>query len=205
MLVQRTTRSLILVVLSLIAVIVWSLPHLSLAGESHQRQHRANLQLCIENLDRTPASNKAMGKIMAAFKRVQAHRHFKDAQLDRGGGPTIMAGCPSEATIKSKQWAGFKFGAPNLRTEPSNISTFVFIVSQEEAQRAFGNIFPRITPQEIMCDEHKCGEVSTASYITPAELENFDVLVRSLSWGVGLIPEGEQLPTEHAAHDKYKE
>ncbi len=204
MLAKRTDRNLILIMLSLIAVTVWSFPYLSSAG-AHQQHHRANLQLCIENLDGTPASKKAMGKIMAAFKKVQAHRHFKDAQLDRGGGPTIVAGCPSEATIKSERWAGFKLGAPNLRTEPSEISTFVFIVPQEEAQRAFGNLFPRITPQEIMCHEEECGEVSTATYITPEELENFDILARSLSWGVGLIPEGEKLPTEKVSQDKYKE
>ncbi len=206
MLAKQTNRSLVLMVLSLIALTVWSWPYVSVAWETHQRPpQQFTAKVCIENLDGTPVSHRALDKIMAALQQVRAHRHFKAAQLDRGGGPTIMAGCPSAATIKSPHWAGSKLGAPHLRTEPSDIATFVFIVPQAEAQRAFGTMFPRITPQEIMCHEHTCGEVATATYITAAELERFDVLARSLSWGLGLIPAGEKLPTEHAAQEKSKE
>ncbi len=195
MLAQQINRSLVVGMLSLMAVTVWSWPYVSGAWEAHQRSpQRGAAKVCIENLDGTPASPRAMGKLMAAVQRVRAHRHFKAARLDREGGPTVLAGCPSDATIKSPRWAGFKLGAPQLRTAPSDIATFVFIVPPAEAQRAFGSMFPRITPQAIMCHEHTCGEVATATYLTPAELERVGVLARSLSWGLGLIPEGEHLP-----------
>ncbi len=183
-----------LAVLTILAVGVWAMPYWTQASNhQHQPEHRANLQLCVQNLDGTPAAQKALGKITAAFNRVKLHPHFDDAQLDRGVGPTIVGSCPSDATIKSPQWMA-KYGAPNQPATPSEISTFVFIVPQADADRAFGSIFPRITPQEIMCKKHVCAEVTTAVYVTPAELDNFDVLARSLSWGVGLIPEGERLP-----------
>lgn len=203
MITNTTTRIRRLAVLAFVAASVWTVPYLTHASnhahaDHHERpDHRANLQLCVQNLDGTPASQKAVGKITAAFNRVKLHRHFGDAQLDRGIGPTIMAGCPGDATIKSHHW-GAKYGAPQQPATPSEISTFVFIVPQADAQRAFGDVLPRITPQEIMCEDHVCGEVTTAVYLTLAELDNIDVLTRSLSWSVGLIPEGERLPTQVA-------
>jgi hypothetical protein len=80
----------------------------------------------------------------------------------------------------------------------------VFVVPDAAAQHAFGTVFPRVTAQEVMCVDDVCGEVSTAVYVTPAELDNRNVLARSLSWGVGLIPPGEQLPTTVAPRDAAK-
>lgn len=195
MLSRKINRFVPLATLTLLAIGVSSFPYITQAS-SHP-QHRANLQLCVQNLDGTPTSRDALGKITAAFNRVKTHPSFKDARLDRGTGPTIVAGCPGEATIKSPTWAGPKEGAYVPPTNaPSEFQTFVFIVPEAEAQRAFGDVYPRITTQEMMCVAQTCGEVSAAVYVTPTELDNFNLLARSLSWGVGLIPEGEKLPTE---------
>jgi hypothetical protein len=182
----------------LVAVGIWTMPQ----TEAHQ--FRANLQLCVENLDGTAPSQKALGKITAAFQRVKAHPHFGDAQLDRGIGPTIVAGCPGDATITSASWAGPKRGAATYPATPSEFHTFVFVVPDATAQQAFGTAFPRVTAQEVMCVDDVCGEVSTAVYVTPGELDKGDVLARSLSWGVGLVPPGEQLPTTVAPRDAAK-
>jgi hypothetical protein len=195
---RRNQRVLALAALMLAAAASWTIP------QTDAHQFRPNLQICVENLDGTPPSQKALGKITAAFQRVKAHPHFKDAQLDRGVGPTIVAGCPGEATITSAAWAGPKRGAPTYPETPSAFHTFVFVVPEAAAQQAFGTVFPRLTAQEVLCVDDGCGEVSTAAYITPAELDNADVLARSLSWGVGLIPPGEQLPTTASPRDAAK-
>jgi hypothetical protein len=182
----------------LVAMGIWTMP------QTEAQQFRANLQLCVENLDGTVPSQKAVGKITAAFQRVKAHPHFGDAQLDRGIGPTIVAGCPGDATIKAASWAGPKRGAATYPATPSEFHTFVFVVPDAAAHHAFGTVFPRVTAQEVLCVDDVCGEVSTAVYVTPAELDNGDVLARSLSWGVGLIPPGEQLPTTLAPRDAAK-
>ena len=194
----RNHRILPLAALVLVAVGIWTMP------QTDAQQFRANLQLCVENLDGTAPSQKALGKITAAFQQVKAHPHFGDAQLDRGIGPTIVAGCPGNATIKAASWAGPKRGAATYPATPSDFHTFVFVVPDAAAQHAFGTVFPRVTAQEVMCVDDMCGEVSTAVYVTPAELDNGDVLARSLSWGVGLVPPGEQLPTTLAPRDAAK-
>ena len=102
-------------------------------------------------------------------------------------------------------WSGPKFGAPHYPDTPSESSTIVFIVSTEEAQKAFGNIYPRTTPQEVICHGTVCGDVTTAVYITREELNNGDLLGRELSWSVGLIPEGETLPIELAPTEPVKD
>ncbi len=195
---QRKPRVLALAALMLVAAASWTIPH----TDAHQ--FRPNLQICVENLDGTAPSQKALGKITAAFQRVKAHPHFTDAQLDRGIGPTIVAGCPGAATITSAAWAGPKRGAPTYPDTPSEFHTFVFVVPDVAAREAFGTVFPRLTAQEVLCVEDACGEVSTAAYITPAELDNVDVLARSLSWGVGLVPPGETLPTTASPRDAAK-
>lgn len=184
-------RILALAALTLIAVGVWSIPYFTQARKP--TNHRDNLQLCVQNADGTPASAEALAKIKQAFKdKVETHQHFKAAKLDRGNGPTFTSGCPGEATITSKNWAGPKYGAANLTAAPSEVSTFIFIVSQAEAQRAFGDVYPRITAQEMMCRGDVCGDTTMAVYITPEDLDNKDLLGRQLSWSVGLIPDGEQ-------------
>ncbi len=198
MTIRRKQRVLALAAFTLVAAAIWTMP----PTEAHQ--FRPNLQLCVENLDGSAPSHKALGKITAAFQRVKAHPHFADAQLNRGIGPTIVAGCPGDATIKSASWAGPKRGAATYPDTPSAFHTFVFVVPEAAAQHAFGTVFPRLTAQEVMCVEDVCGEVSTAAYITPAELDHPDALARSLSWGVGLVPPGEQLPTTLAPRDTAK-
>jgi hypothetical protein len=192
---QRLVRFLTLAALIAVAVGVWIYPHSTTA---HDHEFRPNLELCVENLDGTPASQRALGKITAAFNQVKLHPSFHDAQLDRGTGPAIVAGCPSRATILSSTWTGPKYGASDTITqEPSEFHTFVFIVPQATVDAKFGSMYPRLTTQETVCMDHACGEISTAVYITPEELENFDVLKRSLSWGVGLVPEGETMYPGH--------
>lgn len=195
---RHTQRCVALAALTLAAAAIWTMP------QTEAQQFRPHLQICVENLDGTPPSQKALGKITAAFQRVKVHPQFKDAQLDRGIGPTIVAGCPGEATITSAAWAGPKRGAPTYPDTPSAFHTFVFVVPDAAAHGAFGTRFPRLTAQEVLCVDDGCGEVSTAAYITPGELDNGDVLARSLSWGVGLIPPGETLPTTAAPRDAAK-
>ncbi len=109
---RRNYRILPLAALILVAVGLWTMPQ----TEAHQ--FRANLQLCVENLDGSAPSHKVLGKIIAAFQQVKAHPHFTDAQLGRGIVPTIVAGRPLDAPITSASWAGPKRRAATYPDTP---------------------------------------------------------------------------------------
>ena len=152
----------IAIILTIVAVAVWS--NLPLTPTVRGHQWRENLQLCVQSLDGTSIDATKPGKIISGFEEVKKHPSFKEAHLDRGIGPTFTVGCPGEPTIFSPTWYGPKIGAGLVpANSPSEFNIYIYIASVEDLQRAFGDTFPRITTQEIMCnpDDGVCGEVST--------------------------------------------
>ncbi|HEX9441263.1 MAG TPA: hypothetical protein VF909_16380 [Roseiflexaceae bacterium] len=144
--------------------------------------NRPRLQLCVATLDGTAPSQGAVKKIAAALDEVSKQPYFALAGLNQGGGPTVIAGCPSPSPLKTER------GRVYVVTEPSPIFTFVFIATEEELQGVTFKGFPRVMAQEVMCEGDDCGEVTKAVYITRAELDNREILVRAITACVGLRP-----------------
>lgn len=188
-------RIVTVVALVLLAIGAWSLPYLRPAGTLAGTQdgignvpERTNLQLCVQGFDGTAVPPNIIGKITAALAKVKNHPDFERAGLNRGGGPTVLRGCPDGPSIKSAR------RGPNVITKPSPIFTFVFIASQEELQGLLFKRYPRVTSQETQCEGDKCREVTKAVYLTPQELGNEQQLVSALTSGVGLLLPNEEIP-----------
>lgn len=87
---------------------------------------RDNLQLCIANVDGSPAKGEVMSRIPMAFATVKHHPEFEKAGLNAGGGPKVRAGCPSGSDLKTQQ-----LGRRNV-TVAGPILTYVFVTSAED-------------------------------------------------------------------------
>jgi len=138
------------------------------------------LEICVQNVDGTAVAPGVMDKITSAFKEVKKHRDFDAAGLNAGGGPVFKPGCSGEPTIRDNK--------AQKVTKPSPIFTFVFIASEEALSNVPFKHYPRVKSQETMCEGDVCAEVTKALYITPQEIENEEILVQALTFGVGLMP-----------------
>ena len=147
---------------------------------------RENLQLCIANVDGSPAKDEIMQQIHTAFATVKQHPEFEKAGLSAGGGPKIRAGCPSASDLKTEQ-AGKRTVAV-----AGPILTYVFITSAEELKGVQFKHYPRVMGYEQMCEGQFCNSVSNALYITAEELNDSAKLVEALTAGIGL--ETKQAP-----------
>ena len=78
--------------------------------------------------------------------------------------------------------AGEQMGEPI----PSQYRTFVFVAPMGNLYREDGSRF-HITPQEYLCHNDACAEVTTALYLTPDELSNPGVVASHLTAAVGLL------------------
>lgn len=185
---MMTTKSFRLIAVSIIAMLtlsIWVSPQLirsytyandGIGGVAS----RTNLQICIANHNGAPVTGEVMSKIRTAFAKVKQHPDFERAGLNRGGGPQIRAGCPSASTLNTEKWGR------NTVTTPGPIHTYVFIASAQDLQGTQFKQYPRVVGYEQMCISSQCASVANAVYLTPEELNDPQLLVRTLTAGIGL-------------------
>lgn len=156
--------------------------------------NRTGLRLCVQSLAPGLDSRAAQGPVRGAItSSVATHPDFGPAGLGRE--PVVVdAGCPAAPTISNPRYSRRgTAGAPAAVATPSPYRLFVFVAPAERLAAAFPTATrPRLTPQEVLCRGHVCPEVTTALYLTPAELADPGALARGLTHGVGLWPVGER-------------
>lgn len=90
----------------------------------------------------------------------------------------VEVDCPSEAYLlqPGAQHPIVSGDLPETRVpitdEPSPFRVHLYVVSQEQIQRIFFGTNHRVAPQEMLCEERECFEVTSALYLSPEEVFN---------------------------------
>jgi len=152
--------------------------------------NRDRLAICVQAVGIDPVmQTEAKTRIEELLPELEKHRNWVLARLDVAP-PVVDAGCPSDPALL-RPGADVKFGAADSSSvvkEASQHRLFVFILPQSEIERLFAGWPYRRVPQELVCEGHQCGEVTTAIYLSLEELQSESFLKESLVKGIGLEP-----------------
>ncbi|NOK62348.1 MAG: hypothetical protein GFH27_549331n88 [Chloroflexi bacterium AL-W] len=160
-----------------------------------------NPVMCIDTVDDQPFNPNVVETIETTIREaIQNHPNFTFIS-ERYGGNTleVIQECPSTPTILSDEWTGPEVGsgAPHIVNVEPDVSIddwlhkrsaqyFIFVGPEDVLQQAFGDFFPRRTPQEMLCMGHQCAEVTSAIYLTSADIADSERLQSSLLNVLGL-------------------
>lgn len=160
-----------------------------------------NPVMCVDTIDDQPLAPDIVETIAIAIQEdIQNHPNFTLISERYGGNALeIVQECPSAPTILSDAWTGPEVGsgAPHIVNVEPDVSIddwlhkrsaqyFIFVGPEDVLQQAFGDFFPRRTPQEMLCMGHQCAEVTSAIYLTSADIADSERLQSSLLNVLGL-------------------
>lgn len=184
------------ITLAAIAAVVWTLAvHRITSGHDEVARtnsilitsNRDTLRICVQSYHPQVTNEQLRSTVGKALNLVQTHPDFERSGLGAQA-PVVDIGCPgpARAGMPGFDWEdGMAPESSALVETPSNYRTFVFVVSSERLLLPNGTTFWR-TPQELYCYEGRCGEVTTALYLTPEELDMVDLVSLRLADTLGL-------------------
>lgn len=175
-------------------------PPSSRGGASLLAPNRDRLAVCVDGAGAAASAvPEAQRRVDQALAEVVA-QHPAWAQAVLGAvAPGVDAGCPSEPYLLQPGLV-WEDGIPITsagRTvrEASLYLLFVFLPPPDELARVIkGKYDVRAAAQEMLCQGHQCGELSTGVYLTPQETTNETFLRNWLTRGLGLEPRTALLP-----------
>ena len=211
-----TTRSriLLLAVVLSSALALWSVVALS-GTQSIAAADGRSLRICVDVSSISIAGpnlplTEALGRLERVM-RTHVERHSRYASVGyRPGAWSITEGCPIAPTLLTSGGKALKNGGapsgPSPVTVPSGFDLFVFVVTQTDMGRMFGDLPYQVAGQEVMCKNDSCGDISNAWYVTPETLLRSDEqgpsnpVARGLLMGIGLDPVLPETPRVGPQH-----
>jgi len=155
--------------------------------------NRDRLAICVQGVgDATAAVTEARERVEQALARVAQHPQFVPAGLGAGP-PVVDIGCPHGPYLLEPGvfWEdGIPITGYGRTVEEASIyRLFVFLLPPEVlAGVIHGRHDIRRTAEEMLCQGHNCGEVTSGVYLTPDEINDDRFLVEWLTKGLGLDP-----------------
>lgn len=151
--------------------------------------NRDRLAVCVQALSGAALPGEAQAAIQGVVPAALRHPWW-DSRLPA---PTVETDCapaatpfllqPGAASIKGKPAGDFR---SLYVARPSRFRLFVFVLPQAQITALFGDSPYRTAPQEFLCREHTCDEVTTGIYVSPWELRDAAFLKLALQRGIGL-------------------
>ena len=195
-------RVLVALLLALVAAAVWTAAFLR-AGSAQAgpagiddrtallTTNRAILKLCVSSSVAEVSNSALQATTRAALTRVAAHPRFAAVGLAAGGTPAVDMGCPGTARLAEP---GFnpRLGLSDVGgigvDQPSQYRTYVYVVPAEQLA-TLGGLGHQRVPQEVYCPPESpdsCAAVSTAVYLSPADIADMRKVAREIAGALGL-------------------
>ena len=155
--------------------------------------NRDRLAVCVQGVGSAASDGAAAREWVArALALVAQHPQFAPAGLG-GRLPVVEEGCPHGPYLLEPGvfWEnGIPIAGSGRRVqEASHYRLFVFLLPPAELARVIhGSLDIRRAAEEMLCQGHNCGEVTTGIYLTPEETRDEPFLIAWLTKGLGLEP-----------------
>ncbi|HSH80694.1 MAG TPA: hypothetical protein VLA19_19375 [Herpetosiphonaceae bacterium] len=163
---------------------------------------RDRLAVCVQPLSGAISPDEARAPVEAVLPAALQHPWWV---ADGLAAPVVETNCAPTATpFLLQPGATSILGKPSGNfnsldvTQPARFRLFVFVLPQTQIRAIFGDSPYRVAPQEFLCREHQCSEVTTGIYVSPEELRDAAFLKLALQRGLGLerpVPEGRVDPS----------
>ena len=152
---------------------------------------RDKLSVCADDL-RTAEGGIDTKSIADALARMEGEGRWSESGLD-GVRTQVVAGCGHEPFLLSEgivyENGGFTaLGRFPAVPKPSEHRVMIFVLSDAEIDRMFGDSPVRSVMQETTCDVGLCSTVTTGLYLKQDDLNDGAVLEKRLAEAIGLAP-----------------
>jgi hypothetical protein len=151
--------------------------------------NRDRLAVCVQSLSGAALPGQAQAAIQGVLPAALRHPWW-DARLPVSVVETDCA--PAVTPFLLQPGAASIMGKPTGDFGPLSVSTasrfriFVCVLPQAQITALFGDSPYRTAPQEFLCQEHTCDEVTTGICVSPQEQGNIAFLKLTLQRGIGL-------------------
>lgn len=160
---------------------------------------RDRLSVCVEPVAGAQSTvDESRSAVETALIRASQRPEWATSGLDMTTA-LVQPGCPQEPylLLPGASYAGKPVGDPSIQEviQASEHRLFVFVLPDAEIQRIFGpGESVRLEPQEFLCQDHTCSEVTTGLYVAVSELRDPEFLEEWLARALGLAPPEDNVP-----------
>lgn len=186
----------------IIAIIVFSV-NLAVDAHSHYEHtlltdNRDNLEICVMSLVTENVSLQAKNEV-ASIIQQSVLTHDKWKELYNNIPFTVKDGCDVTPYLSIE---GNVHPVLSGEPEPGRIVkkansslVAIYIVSEDIIKRNFPDNAPRTAPEELICENHECREVTQGLYFTPEEFNDYTFVTNELLKALSL--ESEIIKNNH--------
>ncbi|MBO8165356.1 MAG: hypothetical protein H0Z34_16855 [Brevibacillus sp.] len=152
-------------------------------------ENRDGIEVCVQSFVPDELNIKAKEKVESLIKddlmtNNKWNKLFHDLDI------TVKTGCEVQPYLMEEGTSHpVLSGTPDsgrIVSQASSSMLTVFVVPNKTIEKHFKSSTSRISPEEILCQEDVCREVTTGVYLSLTEFKNKNILEQALSEALGL-------------------